>query len=158
MKKNKYHAIYLGLSLLMLLALCPPASSSSAIDALATSSVELLIPGTTRNLTVAQENDFPLGVNQMLIFVTGYGGVSISLSKQDTEGDLLVMSGVAISSAGVIPFIRFGRTRVNLNAAIEIGNESFPFGIIWLSSWISPPVPEAPGNTYNIMLVGNLTF
>jgi len=71
---------------------------------------------------------------------------------------LLVLSGVAISSAGVIPFVRFGRTRVNLNAAIEIGSEAFPYGIIWLSSWISPPVPVAPGNAYNVTLVGNLPF
>jgi hypothetical protein len=157
MNKSKCLVTNIWFIPLLLLAICPPASSSE-IETLATGSIELLIPGTTRNLTVTQENDFPLGVNQMLIFVTGYGGVSITLSKQDTEGDLLVLSGVALSSARVIPFIRFGRTRVNLNAAIEIGSEGFPFGLIWLSSWISPPLPEAPGNNYNVTLVGNLTF
>ena len=57
-----------------------------------------------------------------------------------------------------MPFYKVGKTDVTLEAAIEIGNEGSPCGIIWVASWIKPPLPESPDNQYTLTLRSFLTF
>ena len=67
----------------------------------------------------------------------------MSSSEDETnEGNLLVLNGWALSSAGAIPIIKFGRSRVVLEVGVEIGNEFYPSGIMWFSSWIAGPIEE----------------
>jgi len=121
---------------------------------------EILMPGITRTIKIEQQLNYPQDFSQILIMAIGYGGVSISVAKEegDMVDNMLVLTGLGISSAGIIPFYKFGRTGVILNASIEIGNEGFPFGIIWVSSWINPPLPEPPNNQYTLTLSSFLTF
>ena len=130
------------------------------LEPLALPRFEILIPGKTRIIQVEQQLDYPQDFSQILIMAIGYGGVSISVAKEegDTVDNMLVLTGIGISGAGIIPFYKFGRTGVILNASIEIGNEGFPFGIIWVSSWINPPLPEPPDNQYTLTLSSFLTF
>ena len=107
--------------------------------------VEVLTPGVTRNFTITQYNNFPQDFSFFLVFLIGYGPVQISMSSSEdetSEGDLLVISGWALSSAGIAPIIKFGRSRVSLVAGAEIGSERYPTGIMWFSSWIASPIEE----------------
>ena len=72
------------------------------------------------------------------------GGVSITVSKGDPVGDLLVLTGIGISSAGIIPFLKFGRTSVSLSEAIEIGDERATYGLLWFSSWLDSSIDDPP--------------
>ena len=121
---------------------------------------EVLIPGKTRIIEVEQQLDYPQDFSQILILAIGYGGVRISMGQDegDTVDNMFVLTGVGISSAGRMPFYKFGRTGVRLEASIEIGSEGSPFGIIWVSSWINPPLPESPDNQYTLTLSSFLTF
>lgn len=122
---------------------------------------EILIPRKTRYIEVEQHLDYPQDFSQVLILAIGYGGVKISMAQSeegDTVGNMLILTGMGISSAGIIPFYKFGRTDVILEAAIEIGNEGAPYGLIWVSSWINPPLPESPDNQYTLTLSSYLTF
>jgi hypothetical protein len=113
-------------------------------------SIEILTPGMGRSITITQNYDFPQGSNQFLVLLIGSGVVGITLSKYDTEGDLLVMTGAGISSAGIVPFFKRGKTSVYLDVGIEIGDEHSPYGLVWFSSWIDKPDEE--DNTYDISL------
>ena len=79
-------------------------------------------------------------------------------TEANTVDNMLVLTGIGISSAGVMPFYKFGRTDVILEAAIQIGYEGAPSGLIWVSSWINPPLPESPDNQYTLTLSSYLTF
>ena len=121
---------------------------------------EILIPGKTRYIEVEQQLDYPQDFSQILILAIGYGGVSIRMTQNegDTVDNMFVLTGIGISSAGIMPFYKFGKTDVTLEAAIEIGNERAPYGLIWVSSWINPPLPEFPDNRYTLTLSSYLTF
>jgi hypothetical protein len=114
--------------------------------------VELLTPGVTRNFTITQFNNFPQDFSFFLVVLIGYGPVSINLSSSaaSTEGDLFVISGLGMSAAGIIPFLKFGRADVNLAVGIEIGNERSPYGLLWFSSWIASPIEEE--TTYDLSI------
>ena len=106
--------------------------------------IEILTPGMNRNMTITQDYRYPRDYNQSLLLLIGYGGVSITVSKGGPEGDLLVLTGIGISSAGIIPFLKFGRTSVSLSEAIEIGDERAPYGLLWFSSWLDSPIDDPP--------------
>ena len=55
-----------------------------------------------------------------------------------------MMTGMGISSAGIVPILKFGVVDVTLTAGIEIGNAQLPFGIIWLSSWTHSTTHDPP--------------
>ena len=75
----------------------------------------------------------------------------MSSSEDETsEGDLLIISGWALSSAGIVPIVKFGRSRVSLVAGAEIGSERYPTGIMWFSSWIAGPIEEE--TTYELSI------
>jgi len=107
--------------------------------------IEVLTPGVTRYYTITQTNSFPQDFSFFLVFLIGYGPVQISMSSSEnetSEGDLLVISGWALSSAGIAPIIKFGRSKVSLVAGAEIGSERYPTGIMWFSTWIASPIEE----------------
>jgi len=106
--------------------------------------VEILTPGMTRTVEITQNYDFPQDFSHFLILVVGYGGVSITLRKIDTEGDFLILSGLGTSSAGVTPVFKFGISKVTLAEAVEIGDENSPYGLLWMLCWVGSPVNDPP--------------
>jgi len=116
---------------------------------------EVLIPGVSLDFEITQQHNFPQDFSIFTVVLIGYGPVSISLSKELSEeeipGNLLVITGVGISSAGIIPFFKFGRGDVDVDVTVEIGSERSPFGLLLFSSWMTQPADE-PDNTYTITL------
>jgi hypothetical protein len=113
--------------------------------------LEILTPGMTRTIPITQEAPFPQGASQVAVFLIGSGPLSIRLtSGTGSEGDLLVLSGFGISSAGFIPFFKWGYTAVAFNVGIKIGDDRFPYGMLLFSCWLAEP--EAPYNTYNLTI------
>ncbi len=106
--------------------------------------IEIITPGMTRTIEITQNYEFPQDFSQFLILVVGYGGLGITLRKVDTVGDLLMLTGVGVSSAGVVPVFKFGVTKVTLSESVEIGNERSPYGLVWLSSWVDSTVNDPP--------------
>ena len=113
--------------------------------------IEILIPGMTRTIEITQNYKFPRDSSQFLIFIIGYGGVSITLRKVDTEGDTLFLTGVGISSAGIEPVFKFGTTGVTLTAMVRIGQKQSPYGLLWISSWLNSSADDPPYN-YSLVL------
>ena len=112
--------------------------------------IEVLTPGMTRTIEITQNYSFPQDFSHFLILVAGYGGVSITLRKIDTEGDLLVLAGTGVSSRGIAPVFKFGITEVTLTEAVEIGDERSPYGLLWILSWVDSHTHNPP---YNYTLV-----
>ena len=113
--------------------------------------LETLTPGMTRDIDIIQEAPFPQGVSQFVVLLLGSGPLSITLSSAEgSEGDLLVLSGVGISSAGIIPFFKWGYTEVTFEVGIKIGDDRFPYGLLLLSCWLDEP--EEPYNTYSLVI------
>ena len=106
--------------------------------------VEIITPGMTRTIEISQNYSSPQDFGHFLILVLGYGGLSITLRKIDTEGDLLFLTGAGISTAGIVPIFKFGITEVTLREAVEIGNERSPYGLLWILSWVDSPVHNPP--------------
>ena len=116
--------------------------------------VEVLTPGVTRYYTITQVNSYPQDFSFFLVFFIGYGVADISMSTffhQEKEGNLLFINGWALSSAGTVPIIKFGRLRADLSVGVEVGSERSPFGIMWFSSWIAGPIEEG-GVTYDLSI------
>ena len=114
--------------------------------------IEIITNGVIRSeMKITQNNNFPLDFNKFLILALGYGHLSITLSKTDTVGDFFVLTGWSTSSAGIVPFLKFGITGATLNEVIEIGNERSPLGLVWVVSWIYSPVVD-PSHNYDYTL------
>jgi len=114
--------------------------------------LEILTPGMTRDIAITQEAPFPQGVSQFVVLLIGSGPASISLeSAVGSEGDLLVLSGAGFSSAGFIPFFKWGYSAVSFDVGIQIGNDRFPYGMLLISCWLAEP-PEEPYNTYSLTI------
>ena len=106
--------------------------------------MEILIPGMNRTLEITQNYHFPQDLSNLLIVVVGYGGISINVRKIDTEGDLLMLMGIGISPGGIVPVFKFGITEVTLTEAVEIGDKSSPYGILWIASWVDSSIHNPP--------------
>ena len=131
---------------------------AAEIEPLANNYVVLLMPGISRNVNITQESETPQGTGNTLILVLGYGGVEITWSEiNNDDGDLLFLSGLGFSSAGIIPVMKFGRTPISIKASVEIGTAGFPFGLIWISSSVSSTANDPP-YTYQLRLTSTLTF
>ena len=103
------------------------------------------------NMEITQNGDFPKDINQFLIIAIGYGPFRITLNKTDTEGDSLVLTGFAISSTGIVPFLKFGITDATLQESLQIGDERSLLGLVWFLSWVDSPVDD-PSHNYNYYL------
>ena len=148
--KNAYRKIIPGWGILSLIFLCSYPALAFETEALIPH-LEVIIPGMTRTLEITQSYDFPQDFNNLFLVVLGYGGLSITLRKVDTEGDLLTMAGLGISPAGIVPMFKFGTTQVTLSEAIEIGSEYSPYGIAWIVSWVESP-HHTPPYHYTLIL------
>jgi len=73
----------------------------------------------------------------------GYGPLWITL-RGDSEGDLLILTGVGISSAGIVPVFKSGITMVSLTESVEIGDERSPYGLLWILIWINSTANDPP--------------
>ena len=114
-------------------------------EALVLPRVEILIPGVVRTIEITQDYKFPQEFNQIVILALGYGPLGLTLyQKEPIEGGSLVLTGVGVSAAGVIPIFKFGVTQVTLKASVEIGNERSPYGLLWIASWINSSVNDPP--------------
>jgi hypothetical protein len=113
--------------------------------------VEILTPGMTRTVEITQNYKFPRDYGNFLILILGYGGVSITLRKVDTEGDTIYLIGAGISSAGIDTIFKFGITEVTLTEAVEIGDQRAPYGLLWISSWVDSQATEPP-HYYTLVL------
>ncbi len=142
MKKLTYYILccLLALSLLVF-----KVSSISALetDAILIPEVEIILPGVERTITIESEG-YPADYSQILVFVLGYGGVDMRVSSNEDQGNYIVLTGMGISSAGTIPFYKFGPPQVTITETIEIGDERRPFGILWITSWILSWEGEPP--------------
>ena len=120
-------------------------------EALVLPRVEILIPGVNRTISITQNYKFPQDFNQIIILVIGYGPLPISMTHTATEGtspegNILMLTGMGVSAAGVIPVFKFGVTQATLKATVEIGNERSPYGLLWISSWVDSSVNDPPYN------------
>ena len=137
--------------LILTVAFTYPATAPAFEANALTPRIEVLTPGVTRNLTITQYTNFPQDFSPFIVFLIGYGPFKISLSKAAAVGDRLVINGLGISPAGIVPFYKSGKADVDLVVSVEIGNERYPYGMVLFSSWISGTVTE-PDNTYDITL------
>ena len=141
---------------LLILIICSPALALEPHAV--TPHIEILTPGLTKTIEITQENNFPQDFSQFIVFLVGAGPVSITLSKQTPVGDLVRLTGLAISSAGIRPFMKFGSAAITFNLGIQNGNERSPYGLLVFSSWIDEPsggIDDATGessNTYTVTL------
>ncbi len=135
----------------------PSTAAAFEVNAL-TPHIEVLTPGVTRNLTITQYADFTQDFSPFIVFLIGYGPFKISLSKDESVGDRLIVNGVGISPAGIVPFYKSGKADVDLIATVEIGNERYPYGMAFFSSWVTGTVIQEPDgagvyhNTYTVTL------
>jgi len=134
MKKVARHLKYSGIILGILVLISCPTFAFETNGLLP--GIEILVNGMTRNMMITQNYRFPVEYNHVVVLLIGYGGASITLSKMDTEGDFLVMTGMGISSTGIAPFLKFGKTGASMSEVIEIGDKRSPFGVLWLLSWV----------------------
>jgi len=121
--------------------------SVSPAEALATNidlipRIEVLTPGVYRTFDIALRPDSPFEFNQFLILTLGYGTLSITLTKTDTVGDFIMLTGLGISSAGILPVFKFGITKVQLQESIDLGTEAFPYGVLWMAIWVNSTETE----------------
>jgi hypothetical protein len=144
-------ALIIIMCLIITVAFTYPATVPAFETNALTPHIEVLTPGVTRNLTITQYANFPQDFSPFIVFLIGYGPFNISLLKDETVGDRLIMNGVGISPAGIVPFYKSGKAGVSLKVSVEIGNERYPYGLVLFSSWISGTVTE-PDNTYDITL------
>ena len=112
--------------------------------------LEILTPGMKRTIPITQESPFPQGMSQFVVLLIGTGDLTISISTEMVaEGNLMVLCGIGISSAGFFPFLKRGYTEVSYNVGIEIGDERHPYGMVIFSCWLKDP--EEP-STYNLTI------
>ena len=140
----------LMVSSILVFSSCPTFAFET--EALVLPRVEILIPGVSRTIEISQDYKFPQGFNQLLILAIGYGPLPISMTQTATEegnlpeGNILMLTGMGVSAAGVIPVFKFGVTQATLKATVEIGNENSPYGLLWISSWVNSSVNDPPYN------------
>lgn len=143
MEKVLRHVTQSGIVVVILfLSICP----AFAIETNAwIPTIEILTPGMGRTITITQDYNFPQGSSQFLVFLIGYGIFNIYWSSEyDTEGDILILTGAGISSAGIVPFFKRGKAGGYFEVGIEIGSERAPYGVVWFSSWIHSSVNDPP--------------
>ena len=140
---------YAWMVLSVVVMLCGPAFGQEPMALIPR--LETLTPGMTREIEITQEAPFPQGVSQFVVLLIGSGPASITLeSAEGSVGDLLVLSGIGISHAGLTPFLKWGYTAVSFDVGVQIGNDRFPYGMLLFSCWLAEP--EAPYNTYYLTI------
>ena len=142
MKKTLYPASFSVILMTTIFCCSAPAFETGEIIP----SIEIIIPGISRTIEINQNYTYPQDFNQLLVFCIGYGPFNITLTKNDVVGDRIFLTGIGLSSAGIVPIFKFGETKITLTEGIEIGSQSSPYGIVWITSWVDSTVHEPPYN------------
>ena len=94
--------------------------------------VVTILPGATHVVEVSQTELFPFGCPNYLVLVLGQGTLGLSVQKDDTSGDTIFMTGVAISNGATVPFFRIGSSMGMVDQILEIGSSDAPYGLVWV--------------------------
>jgi hypothetical protein len=134
-----------SLMILSILTFSSYSVSAFETEALVIPRVVILIPGISSTIEITQNYKFPQDFSQFLILAIGDGPLGITLTKSGSKEDTLFLTGVGISSAGIIPVFKFGSgDTVTLRESVEIGDERSPYGLLWISSWVDSTVNDPP--------------
>ncbi len=94
--------------------------------------VRVVLPGATDVIDVVQTASFPL-CPQFFVFLGGQGSLGISLKNDaSVSKETIFMLGLASSSAGNFPIYRLGASEGMISQIVEIGSNSYPYGLVWL--------------------------
>jgi len=90
--------------------------------------------GETKFIDVEARSLILLGdIHILIVMILGSGELGIAMEKSDTGGELILMTGAAISLNGPITTIfKMGFTPNALSQSVEIGDEDNPNGFIFL--------------------------
>ena len=107
------------------------APASAQVD-LGITNVVTILPGATRVIEIKQATLFPLGCPNYLVLVLGQGTLGLSVKKDDLSGDIIFMTGAAVSNGATVPFFRIGRSMGMVDQILEIGSDDEPYGLVWV--------------------------
>ena len=107
------------------------APAAAQVD-LGITNVVTILPGATRVIEIKQPRLFPFGCPNYLVLVLGQGTLGISVQKDDLSGDIIFMTGVAVSNGETTPFFRIGRSMGMVDQILEIGTSDEPYGLVWV--------------------------
>jgi hypothetical protein len=129
--------IYLTVPLLLTAVLIAGVYQRCAVaQELSDPHIEILTPGMIRTLTIEGDGSAE-DIRNFLVMVVGWGGVEINLwMPPDQQGIFVGFAGVGISTAGIVPLLRFGESDVILRDVVEIGTPQAPFGLLWITAWV----------------------
>lgn len=108
----------------------------------------VIMPGQVRTFEETVNDVFPADFVSMVIVCSSWGSVRIDMTATDPKIRWMGMAGLTHSS-GMISFSVFSvGERTNLVDAAWIGDESVPFGIVWLISGILVAEKDDEGRPY----------
>ena len=141
METNMINRLKNTLLVLATLLVCTTAVHAE-VD-LGITNVLTILPGATRVVEIKQTDLFPFGCPNYLILVLGQGTLGLSVLKDDVSGDIIFMTGAAVSAGETIPFFRIGRSMGMVSQILEIGSSDEPYGLVWVYCGIalSPNTP-----------------
>jgi len=114
--------------------------------------IEVLTPDTSRTFQIEQAQNFPFDFSQFLILALGHGALNVTLFNTDNkDGNFLILTGMAISPAGILPVFKIAVTNVMLREVVAIGSENYPYGFLWISCGVYSLVNAGP-YTYTLQL------
>jgi hypothetical protein len=106
------------------------------------------MPGQVRTFEETVNDVFPADFVSKVIVCSSWGSVRIDMTATDPKIRWMGMAGLTHSS-GMISFSVFSvGERTNLVDAAWIGDESVPFGIVWLISGILVAEKDDEGRPY----------
>ena len=114
----------------------------------------IISSGETQYISVVTGGVLSLNdVHVLNAIVLGSGELGIGMEKSDRGGELIMMTGVAISlTGGASNFFKAGFTPNALSVAIEIGDENTPNGFLFLMTAVLPSLGKVGEGEYSIEL------
>ena len=116
--------------------------------------VTVISEGETKFIDVETGGVLLLGDLHILnVVILGSGELGIAMEKSDTGGELIMMTGVAISSGGATtPFFKAGFTPNVLSQSVEIGDETNPNGFLFMITGVLFSLGKVEEGSYSIEL------
>jgi len=154
--KGRHICIFMWLLASFLLMV---SSYSSVADAIAVKpntgyDFKIISSGETKFIDVVTGGLLSLGdVHILNVVALGSGELGIGMEKSDTGGELIMMTGVAISLNGTVtPIFKMGFTPNALSESVEIGDESTPNGFLFLVTGVLFSLGKVSEGEYSIEL------
>ena len=115
---------------------------------------KIISSGETKYIDVITRRLIGLGdMHTLNLVVLGSGELGIGMEKSDTGGELVMMTGVAISLYGTVtPIFKMGFTPNALSEIVEIGVESTPNGFLFLVTGVLFSLGKVGEGEYSIEL------